>query len=206
MNYKFNLSDIHVSAPEAMVDVKIGNIAVEVTDLSLMESLKVAKELPGIILELRHAIELPLTPPPHVCGMGNMPPFLAHIMEDIMRKASQPTQDTDRDDEISEEDEVESVTDADASMEQLMFEALTEVTGIHAGEFIGGIDTDKQRGTWDTKAYTFCVATRDDSAMHNRKRWFFIGGKGYFDVYIKAEDKDAREFGERLKEKYAVNA
>jgi hypothetical protein len=55
MNFKFNLSGIEVSA--VGVDVKVGDLSYEVTDLKPLESLQVAKAIPGILREIKEIFD-----------------------------------------------------------------------------------------------------------------------------------------------------
>lgn len=56
MNYKFNLKDINVTVGNGNA-LSLGEFNFEVTDLNLMESLQIAKEVPSIIRELKSIFE-----------------------------------------------------------------------------------------------------------------------------------------------------
>lgn len=59
MNMKMKLQDIEVPLSEE-IQIKLGNIEIEYTELDLKEYLQVLKEMPSIIKEMREAIEEPL--------------------------------------------------------------------------------------------------------------------------------------------------
>lgn len=60
MNYKIKLSGLTINAPELPAEFKIDALEIEVEKLDLKDSLKVAKALPKIMLDIRRAMELPL--------------------------------------------------------------------------------------------------------------------------------------------------
>lgn len=59
MNTKFNLGEIKIKSETHDVDVHIGGLEIEVTDLNLTQYVQLLKEMPSLIKELKEATEEP---------------------------------------------------------------------------------------------------------------------------------------------------
>lgn len=57
MNYKFKLANVEVVLPNESVNVKIGELSCEVSDLNVLDSIQVMKAIPELMREIKEIVK-----------------------------------------------------------------------------------------------------------------------------------------------------